>query len=187
MSEPNKRALSALWSPFNANATFVIVFVCSTLAVFFPLVGLGFGLWNGYVVPVPAGEPLFDYGTTLGIAALFGLAAAGWYYRHLAAKIRAVAEQADSGDHIGAVRRLSTATNSDPSWAMAAVEAYVRERQRVPEDGALSEEVRQLADEGHTLRAARRLGELTGLEADESLSRIEAYLAGRAKTGEPGT
>jgi hypothetical protein len=181
MSEPNKRALRALWSPFNANATFVIVFVCSTLAVFFPLVGVGIGLWNAYVIPVPEGEPLIDYGYTFGIAALFGLAAAGWYYQHLAAKIRAVAEQADRGDHIGAVRRLSSATQGDPSWAMAAVQAYLRERQGVPPDGTLPEEVRQLADRGDTLEAARRLGELTGLEADESLARIEAYLAARGK------
>jgi hypothetical protein len=179
MSEPNKRALRALWSPFNANSTFVVVFVCSTLAVFFPLVGLGFGLWNGYVVPAPAGEPLFDYVDTLGIAALLGLAAAGWHRQHLATTIQAVAEQADSGDQIGAVRQLSTATNRDLTWAMAAVQEYVRERQGAPPDGALAEEVRRLADEGDALRAAKRLGELTGLEADESLARIEAYLAER--------
>lgn len=136
MPENNEDALRALWSSFEANATFVVMFVSSTLAGFFPLVGLGFGLWNIYVFPVPPGEPLFDYANTLGIAALFGLATACWYHRHLSAKIRAVAEQADRGDAKG---------------------------------------------------AARRLGELTRLQADESLARIEAYLAGRARIGETDT
>jgi hypothetical protein len=185
MAGSNRRALRTLWSPFNANAAVVVVFVCSTLAVFFPLVGLGFGLWNGYIFPVPPGQPLFDYLDTLGLASVFGLATAVWYGRWKASKIREVAEQADGGDHTGAARRLSEVTGGDLGWAMEAVRAYLRERQGVPPEGELPEDVRQLADAGDPLRAAMRLGELTGLEPDEALARIEAYLVGRAQTAEP--
>ncbi len=169
-----------------AAARFAALFLGATPLFFLVFWGLGL-LANLSLSFLPGWQEPVDLRWVFGLACAAGAGGAALFEWGLRTGVRRAAERAEAGDPVGAARQLAEATGHGPEWSAAAVRSYLGERGAAPPDGGgLPGEVRRLADAGEQLRAVARLRELSGAGAEEAMRRVEAYLAGRAKTAEPG-